>query len=193
MIGYLIGKPTELSPARLVLEVNNIGYEIAISLSTYSAIQNKEEVKVCTVLIVREDAQLLYGFFTLEEKSMFNLLISVSGVGPSSAMMMLSTLSVAEIQNAIQSGNAKLLQSVKGIGAKTAQRVIIDLKDKVAQIEVSEKIGFPENKIREEALNALEVLGISKKQAEKQLESILTQSPDSQVEDVIKQVLKNLR
>ncbi len=193
MIAFVEGKIERLTPTNAVLNVNGIGYSIQISLRTYTEIQKLKEVRLHTQMIVREDAQLLYGFFTLEEKEMFNIVISVNGVGPSSSMMMLSTLSVGEIQNAILSANAKVLQSVKGIGLKTAQRIIIDLKDKVAGIELNENSPSLENKIKEEALNALEVLGISKKQAEKQIDKILTESPDSQVEDVIKRVLKNLR
>ncbi len=193
MIAFIQGKIEEISPTNCVLNVHGVGYEAFISLSTYSHIQGEEEVRLFTQMIVREDAQLLYGFYSKDEKEMFVTLISVNGVGPSSAMMMLSTLSVADIQNAILSGNAKLLQSVKGIGTKTAQRIIIDLKDKVQKIEVSDKSSIKENKNRNEALNALEVLGINKKQAEKQIDKILTESPESQVEDLIKNVLKNLR
>ncbi len=193
MIAFLEGKIDSLSPTSCILNVNQVGYELNISIRTFTDIQTKDQVKLLTQMIVREDAQLLYGFYSLEEKSMFNTLISVSGIGPASAMIMLSTLSVGEIQNAILSSNAKLLQSVKGIGAKSAQRIIIDLKDKVGKIEVSDKSLILENKIKEEALNALEVLGIHKKQAGAQIDRILSTQPEMKVEEVIKQVLKNLR
>ncbi len=194
MIAFIEGKVDQIVPTHCIVNVNGVGYQIQISLHTYKEVYQKETVKLLTQMIVREDAQLLYGFYSIDEKQMFNTLISVSGIGPSSALLMLSTLSVGEIQNAILSSNAKLLQTVKGIGAKSAQRVIIDLKDKVGNIEVDNKIsGNQENKLREEALNALEVLGVNKRQSEKQITSILANEPDIQVEDVIKKVLKNLR
>lgn len=194
MIYSLRGKIQELSPTFAVVDVNGVGYYTGISLQTSQKLSLGNEVQLYTQQIIREDAQLLFGFYSQEEKEMFNLLISVNGVGPVSALIMLSSLSNREIGTAILSDNAALLQKVKGIGAKTAERIIIDLRDKVAKFSASEEniSTFANNKVKEESLSALEVLGIPKKTSEKIADRILKQNPDIQVEELVKQILKNI-
>lgn len=194
MIYSLAGKIQELAPTFAVVNVNGVGYYVGISLQTSEKITAGQEVKLYTQQIFREDAQLLFGFFSKEEKEVFNLLISVNGVGPASALIMLSSLSNFEISSAILSGNAMLLQKVKGIGVKTAERIIIDLRDKVGKFGISEEniSTFVNNKIKEESLSALEVLGIPKKTSDKIADKILKQNPDLSVEELVKQILKNI-
>jgi Holliday junction DNA helicase RuvA len=192
MIAQLQGKLIEKNATNLIIDCNGVGYEVKISLNTYSTIGSEEFTKVYTQFIVREDAQLLYGFATKEEREMFNLLISVSGIGPNTAMIMLSSLMPAEIAHAIQVEDVRTIQSIKGIGAKTAQRVIIDLKDKVLKFSFSEEIlpvGHNTNKF--DALTALVSLGFDKKNAEKALDKII-QSGNETVEELIKGGLKIL-
>lgn len=192
MIAQLQGKLVEKNATNLVIDCNGVGYDVKISLNTYSSIGSEEFTKVYTQFIVREDAQLLYGFATKEEREMFNLLISVSGIGPNTAMIMLSSLVPAEIAHAIQVEDVRTIQSIKGIGAKTAQRVIIDLKDKVLKFSFGEEIlpvGHNTNKF--DALTALVSLGFDKKNAEKALEKII-QSGNETVEELIKGSLKIL-
>ena len=194
MIYSLKGKVQELSPTYAVIDVNGVGYYVGISLQTSQNLSLGKETFLYTQQIFREDAQLLFGFNTSLEKEMFNLLISVNGVGPVSALIMLSSLSNSEISSAILSNNSVLLQKVKGVGAKTAERIIIDLRDKVqkfgdSQLNIS-PISY--NKIKYESLSALEVLGIPKKTSEKIADKILKQNPDLNVEELVKQILKNI-
>jgi Holliday junction DNA helicase RuvA len=191
MITHLNGKLVEKNPTNVVVECNGVGYFVFISLNTYSAMGNNESVKVYTKLIVREDAQLLYGFATTEERTMFEQLISVSGIGPNTAMIMLSSLVPEEIAHAIQVEDVRTIQSIKGIGAKTAQRVIVDLKDKMLKMNFStENIFVQNNTNRFDALTALISLGFDKKAAEKAIDKV-AQGDDS-VEKLIKEALKIL-
>lgn len=191
MITHLNGKLIEKNPTNIVVECNGVGYLVLISLNTFSGLGSSEAVKIYTKQIVREDAQLLYGFVTTEERSMFEQLISVSGIGPNTAMIMLSSLVPEEIAHAIQSEDVKTIQSVKGIGAKTAQRVIVDLKDKMLKMNFStENIFVQNNTNRFDALTALVSLGFDKKAAEKAIDKI-AQGEDS-VEKLIKEALKIL-
>lgn len=194
MIVTLKGLVQELTPTYTVLEVNSVGYYLAISLQTSEKLKAGQTAHLYTQQIFREDAQLLFGFSTLAEKGLFNLLISVSGVGPASALIMLSSLSNNEIASAIASGQSAALQRVKGIGAKTAERIIIDLRDKILPYTASaENIStFADNKVMEEALSALEVLGIPKKTSQKLAERILKQNDAISVEELVKQILKSL-
>ncbi|NBV08718.1 MAG: Holliday junction branch migration protein RuvA [Flavobacteriia bacterium] len=191
MIAQLQGKLIEKNPTEVVLDCGGIGYEVKISLNTFSSIGSDEHLKLFTRLIVREDAHILYGFSSKEEREMFNHLISVSGIGPNIAMIMLSSLVPAEIAHAIQSEDVVTIQRVKGIGAKTAQRVIIDLKGKVLKYtEVSQNISAVNNTNRFDALTALVSLGFDRKTTEKALEKI--DSGEESVEVLIKEALKVL-
>lgn len=191
MISQLKGKLIEKNPTSLIIDCGGVGYEVKISLTTFSAIQSEEAIKVFTQFIVREDAQLLYGFYTKEERDIFNLLISVSGIGPNTAMIMLSSLTPEEVAHAIQSDDVRTIQSVKGIGVKTAQRVIIDLKDKMLKMSFSTENVFTQNNTnRFDALTALASLGFDKKLIEKALDKVST--GDESVEDLIKKALKIL-
>lgn len=191
MIGHLNGKLVEKNPTDLVIECGGIGYEVKISLHTFSAISSDESIKLFTKLIVREDAHILYGFSSREEREMFNHLISVSGIGPNTAMIMLSSMVPDEIAHAIQSEDVKTIQSIKGIGVKTAQRVIIDLKGKMLKIVFSTENSFNQsNTNRFDALTALVSLGFDKKSAEKAIDKIST--GDESVEEIIKGALKIL-
>ncbi|RLZ09266.1 Holliday junction branch migration protein RuvA [Faecalibacter macacae] len=193
MITQLRGKLVEIYPTSAVIDCNGVGYWVNISLNTYSALEHEELVTIFTHLIVREDAHLLYGFATKSEREIFLKLISVNGVGPASGMMMISTLSTQEIATAIANDDARMLQSVKGIGAKTAQRIIIDLKDKLdPTIVLNVNSGPDKNKSKNEALSALEVLGIPKKSAEKVMEKILATNPEADVEFLVKETLKKI-
>lgn len=193
MITQLRGKLVEIYPTSAVIDCNGVGYWVNISLNTYSALEHEELVTIFTHLIVREDAHLLYGFATKSEREIFLKLISVNGVGPASGMMMISTLSTQEIATAITNDDARMLQSVKGIGAKTAQRIIIDLKDKLdPTIVLNVNSGPDKNKSKNEALSALEVLGIPKKSAEKVMEKILATNPEADVEFLVKETLKKI-
>ena len=193
MLDYIKGKVAELSPTQLIIEQSGIGYEINISLFSYTQLQGAEECKIFVHQVIREDAHLLFGFFDKEERNIFRLLISVSGVGANTARMILSSMSPEEVQNAISEGNVSLLQSIKGIGAKSAQRIIVDLKDKVAKTTDPSQLFKPANNtIKKEALSALEILGFGKKQAEKVLDKLLADEDDIAVEDLIKKALKLL-
>jgi Holliday junction DNA helicase RuvA len=185
MIAHINGKLVEKNPTTLIIECSGIGYEVKISLNTFSAIGSDESVKVFTQFIVREDAQLLYGFATKEEREMFNHLISVSGIGPNTAMIMLSSLVPEEIAHAIQVEDVRTIQSIKGIGIKTAQRVIVDLKDKMVKMSFSPQISaMGHNTNRFDALTALVSLGFDKKNAEKAIEKV------SQGEETVEQIIK---
>ncbi len=191
MIGSLNGRLIEKYPTELLIECGGVGYEVKISLFTFSQITENESIKIYTKLIVREDAQLLYGFYTKDEREMFSFLISVSGIGPNTALIMLSSLSPEEIANAIQTEDVTTIQKVKGIGAKTAQRVIIDLKGKVLKFSGDTEINNSKNNTnRFDALTALASLGFDKKSAEKVLDRI--DSGSETVEQLIKGALKLL-
>jgi len=191
MIGHLNGRLIEKNPTELIIECGGVGYEVKISLNTFSVLGADEAVKIFTKLIVREDAQILYGFYTKEEREMFNHLISVSGIGPNTAMIMLSSMVPDEIAHAIQSEDVRTIQSIKGIGAKTAQRVIIDLKDKMLKmVFLTENIFNQNNTNRFDALTALVSLGFDKKSAEKAIDKVAT--GEDSVEKLIKEALKIL-
>ncbi|MFN5910386.1 MAG: Holliday junction branch migration protein RuvA [Bacteroidota bacterium] len=191
MIGQLNGRLIEKNPTDLLIECAGVGYEVKISLHTYSSIGNDENIKIFTKLIVREDAHLLYGFFTKEEREMFNHLTSVSGIGPNTAMIMLSSLTPEQVAHAIQTEDVRTIQGVKGIGAKTAQRVIVDLKDKMLKMTgITENIFGQNNTNRIDALTALISLGFDRKSVEKALDKVST--GEDSVEVLIKLALKVL-
>ena len=194
MITHIEGNICELTPTYVVLDCNGIGYFINISLTTFSKLESSinKKIKLFTHLNVREDSHTLYGFFKIEERKVFRLLISVSGVGASTGMMILSSLSSSEINQAISSEDINKLKSIKGIGLKSAQRIIIDLKDKIKEVEIIENNFNDNNNIKKnQALSALETLGFSAKQSNKILDNILNESPDISVEELIKLSLKN--
>ena len=197
MIEYLKGELAEVTPAMAVIDCNGVGYGINISLNTYSAIQGKKAVKLYIYEGIREDAYVLYGFSTKQERELFLRLISVSGIGGNTARMILSALSPAELCNVISSGNDKLLKGVKGIGLKTAQRIIVDLKDKIANVGVEStgKELFPQaihSEVHEEAVAALTMLGFPAAPSQKVVSAILKEEADLPVEKVIKLALKRL-
>lgn len=193
MITHIRGKLVEKNPTYAIIEANGVGYYLNISLNTFSQLPDSEDGFLYTHLSVREDAHTLYGFTTKKEREIFLLLISVSGVGPSIARTMLSSMTTDEIQQAIASGDVKVIQSVKGIGAKTAQRVLVDLKDKILKSYAIDEVSpVSGNSNKDEALTALEVLGFNKKQAEKVLDRIIKQDNSLSVEELIKRALKNL-
>ena len=194
MITHIKGKLVEKSPTSVIIDVNGIGYLINISLNTFSAIPDQENLKLYTHLQIKEDSHTLFGFYSLKEREIFRLLISVSGIGASIARTMLSSLTPEQIIQGISIGDSAMIQSVKGIGLKTSQRVIIELKDKVLKIyDIDDKISFQNNNTaKEEALSALEVLGINKKTSEKLVDKIILDNADASVELIIKEALKNL-
>ncbi|MCQ2291794.1 MAG: Holliday junction branch migration protein RuvA [Bacteroidales bacterium] len=196
MISYLKGKIVEKNPAYVVLETAaGIGFYVNISVATYSQLKDNEEVKMLTYFIVKEDAQTLYGFLEEEERELFKLLISVNGIGPNTARLILSSMSVGEVLNAIATENVKAIQSVKGIGAKTAQRVVIELKDKTKKMELtnSSKISVAYNNNKYDALTALIALGFPKAGAESVLDKVIkADGIDLTVEELIKKSLKLL-
>lgn len=198
MIEYIKGELTEIMPAMAVIECNGLGYGINVSLNTYSAIQGKKEVKLYIYESIREDAYILYGFATKQERELFLLLISVSGIGGNTARMILSALTPSELCNVISSGNDKLLKTVKGIGLKTAQRIIVDLKDKISTTDIgtsttSAPISITaNNEIYEEAIAALTMLGFAQAPSQKVVAAILKEEPEAAVEKVIKLALKRL-
>ena len=193
MITQIKGKLVEKTPTQVVVDCNGIGYEINISLYTFSSLSSDENIKLFTHLQVREDAHILYGFFTVLERAVFRLLISVSGIGTSTARTMLSSLTPAEIQHAIGIEDVATIQGIKGIGLKTAQRVIIELQDKIKTLQGTEEIPIlKSNTIKEETLSALEVLGYSRKASEKIVDKLIQGEPDSSVEGLIKSALNKL-
>lgn len=199
MIEYIKGKLDEATPALAVVDCNGVGYGINISLNTYSAIQGKKDIKLYIYEAIREDAYVLYGFATKEERELFLLLISVSGIGGNTARMILSALSPSELCNVISSGNEKLLKTVKGIGLRTAQRIIVDLKDKIATVNMpvvggmgTSAIAAANSEIYEEAVAALTMLGFAAAPSQKVTNAILQEEPDAPVERVIKLALKRL-
>jgi Holliday junction DNA helicase RuvA len=198
MIAYIDGKLAYKDPTFVIIDVQGVGYQIKISLNTYAALKNTEEkCRLHTFLHIKEDSHTLFGFFELNEKSLFAHLISVSGIGPGTALMMLSSLTVDEIQQAIVQENVRLIQGIKGIGAKTAQRVILELKDKIKRegltAGLSDTPAYAHNNAREEALSALITLGFAKPAAEKSLDAVIKSNGATplKVEDLIKKVLKS--
>jgi len=193
MITQVRGRLVEKNPTEVVVDCNGVGYLLHISLNTFSALPADENVVLYTHLSIREDAHTLFGFINKTEREVFKLLISVSGVGPSIARTMCSSMTSEEIQNAIASENVAIIQSVKGIGAKTAQRVIVDLKDKILKTFEIDEVSFAKsNTNKDEALSALEVLGFQRKQSDKVVNAVLKDNPDATVEKIIKLSLKNL-
>ncbi|SUZ88157.1 uncharacterized protein METZ01_LOCUS41011 [marine metagenome] len=193
MITHVKGRLVEKAPTSVVIESNGIGYLINISLNTFSQIPDNENLKLYTHLQIKEDSHTLYGFYTIKEREIFRLLISVNGIGSNIARTMLSSISPDQIIDAISRENVSLIQSVKGIGSKTAQRVIIDLRDKILKVyDLDEGITSSNNTNKEEALSALEVLGINKRSSERLVGKIVLENPDISVESIIKETLKNL-
>jgi len=193
MITQIKGRLVEKTPTYVVIDCGGVGYLLHISLNTFSTIPDSEAILLYTHLSIKEDSNTLYGFIDKTEREIFRLLISVSGVGPSIARTMLSSMESEEIQQAIISENIALIQSVKGIGAKTAQRVIIDLKDKILKTFDLEAISVVQNNTnKEEALSALEVLGFNRKQSDRVLTTILQENKEASVEFLIKKALKSL-
>ena len=200
MIEYIKGELTDLTPALATVEAAGVGYGLNISLNTFTAIQTKKEVKLYVYEIIREDTHLLYGFYNKKEREMFEQLITVNGVGANTARMMLSGMSVSELCNAISTGNAKLIQSIKGIGKMTAQRIIVDLRDKIVALGIADEIPAGgtmtapvNNAVRDEAVAALTMLGFSPAPTQKVVVQILQQQPELPVEQVVKLALKQIK
>ena len=200
MIEYVKGSLADITPAYAVIEANGVGYGLNISLNTYSAIQGKKETKLWVYEAIREDAYVLFGFATKQERDMFLLLITVSGVGANTARVILSEMTVNELCNVISTGNERVLKGVKGIGLKTAQRIIVDLKDKILSSGVAQQISFAGGSqstvdygVRDEAVGALTMLGFSPAPSAKVVMAILKENPDMPVEQVIKQALKQIK
>ena len=200
MIDYIKGELTELTPALATLEAAGVGYGLNISLNTYSAIQGKKEAKLYVYEAIREDAHQLYGFVNKKEREMFLLLISVSGVGANTARMILSSLSVSELCNAISTNNERLIKGIKGIGLKTAQRIIVDLRDKIVALGIAEEIpvggqvSAPVNsQVKDEAVSALTMLGFAPAPSQKVVVAIMQEQPNAPVEQVVKQALKMIK
>lgn len=193
MITHIQGKLVEKKPTDVVIDCNGVGYQLHISLHTFSQLPQSDFVKLYSHLVIKEDAHTLYGFVEQFEREIFRMLISVSGVGASTARTMLSSLSPNQIKEAIASNNIAVIQSVKGIGTKTAQRVVIDLKDKIVKVfELDDVLQNSSNTSKDEALSALETLGFSRKQVEKVCSDIVKEKPDASVETIIKLALKRL-
>ena len=200
MVEYIKGELTELTPALATVETAGVGYGLNISLNTFSAIQGKKEVKLYVYESIREDAHLLYGFVNKKEREMFELLITVSGVGPNTARMMLSSMSVQELCNAISTGNERVVKGIKGIGKMTAQRIIVDLRDKIVALGIAEEIpaggsvAAPvNNAVKDEAVSALTMLGFAPAPTQKVVVAILQENPDAPVEQVVKLALKQIK
>lgn len=200
MIEYIKGELAELSPALAVVEAYGVGYALNITLNTYSAIQGKKDVKLYVYEAIREDAYVLYGFQGKKEREMFLLLTTVPGVGPNTARMVLSSLSASELCNCISTGNERLIKSVKGIGLKTAQRIILDLKDRIVELGIADEMpagGLTEkpvnNTVRDEAVSALTMLGFSPAPTQKVVVAILKENPTAKVEEVVKTALKQIK
>lgn len=201
MIEYIKGELTEVTPAYAVVEAHGVGYGLNISLNTYSGIQNKKEVKLYAFESIREDAHVLFGFASKQEREMFLLLITVSGVGANTARMILSAMSAAELCNVISTGNEKMLKTVKGIGLRTAQRIIVDLKDKIATSAIAEEMpagivvqaAAMNNEVRDEAIGALTMLGFAPAPSTKVVSAILSDNPQLPVEQVVKLALKQIK
>lgn len=196
MYEYISGSLAELSPTYAVVEAAGVGYSINISLQTFSAIEGVENVRLYTHFIVREDAQILYGFASRQERELFRMLISVSGVGGNTARMILSTYSTSELRNIISTGNAVLLKNVKGLGLKTAQKIIVELSGKMVDLGLEAKavkaVGEADNEVLNETVAALVMLGFQKSASEKVVKSLLKDMPDIQVEEAVRQALRRL-
>ena len=193
MIHHLKGKLVEKNPTHVIIECSGVGYFVNISLNTFSNIKNEESISLFTHLQVREDSHTLFGFAEKSEREIFRLLLSVSGIGSSTARIMLSSLSPAQIRDAIANGDVATIQGIKGIGAKTAQRVILDLRDKILKVYDIDEVSINSNNTnKEEALSALEVLGFVRRQAEKAVDKVINQDPSLSAENIIKLALKNL-
>ena len=200
MINYIKGELTELTPAIAVVEAAGVGYAMNISLNTFTAIQGKKEVKLYVHEAIREDAHVLFGFAAKKEREMFLLLITVSGVGPNTARMVLSSMSPAELCNSISTGNERMIKTIKGIGLKTAQRIIVDLRDKIVTLGITQEIpagGSIEqpvnNQVKDEAVSALTMLGFSPAPSQKVVVKILQDNPAMPVELVVKMALKMIK
>ena len=193
MIAHLQGKLVEKTPTEVIIDCNGVGYHINISLHTYSLLPSSDAIKLFTYLQIKEDSHTLFGFVEKSEREIFKMLLSVSGIGASIARTMLSSIEPKQIINAIASADVVTIQSIKGIGSKTAQRVILDLKDKVLKLyDLDEVSMIQSNTNKDEALSALEVLGFVRKSAERVVEKIVKDNPDATVENIIKLALKNL-
>ncbi|MFV5700571.1 Holliday junction branch migration protein RuvA [Flavobacterium sp. XS2P12] len=193
MIAHIQGKLVEKTPTQVVIDCGGVGYHVNISLHTYSLLPNTDFIKLYTHLQIKEDAHTLFGFVEKSEREIFKLLLSVSGIGASIARTMLSSLDPKQITNAIASGDVVTIQSIKGIGSKTAQRVILDLKEKVLKLYDLDEVSMSQsNTNRDEALSALEVLGFVRKTSERIVEKIVKEDPEASVESIIKKALKNL-
>lgn len=200
MIEYIKGELTELTPAMATVETAGVGYGLNISLNTYSALQAKKEVKLYVYEAIREDAYQLFGFSNKKERELFELLISVSGVGANTARMVLSSMSVSELCSAISTGNERIIKSIKGIGLKTAQRIIVDLRDKIVALGITDEIPAggtmtaPVNsQVKDEAVSALTMLGFAPAPTQKVVVQILQEQPDLPVEQVVKLALKQIK
>ena len=196
MYEYISGTLDELSPAYAVVEAHGVGYYLNISLQTFSVIEGAESVKLYTHFVVREDAQILYGFASRQERELFRLLISVSGVGGNTARMILSTYSTSELKNIIATGNAVLLKNVKGLGLKTAQKIIVELSGKMIDLGQEQKrvvtAEIKDNKVCDETIAALVMLGFQKGASDKVVKAILKEQPDVQVEEAVRLALRRL-
>ena len=193
MIGYLHGKIISKKPTKLLIDVNGVGYIVNISISTFEKISDKVEVSLFTYLSVREAAMDLFGFYSLAEKEMFELLISVSGIGPKSAQSILSGIQIEDLKDALKSGNISRLISIPGIGRKTAERMVIELRDKVESLAESvDGVSFGSSSVRGDAIAALINLGYNQKVAERMVRSITDKLPNVSIEDLIKEALVNL-
>lgn len=197
MYEYILGKLTEVAPAYAVVETAGVGYYLHISLQTYSAIENQSDVKLYVHFVVREDAQLLYGFASKIERELFRNLISVSGVGGNTARMILSTYSPSELRNIIATENAVLLKNVKGLGLKTAQKIIVELSGKMLELSVdsdeSQIVGKADSQAYDETMSALQMLGFQRSASEKVVKAIFKESPMISVEDAVRQALRRIR
>ncbi|MDD2985661.1 Holliday junction branch migration protein RuvA [Flavobacterium sp.] len=193
MIAHIQGRLVEKNPTDVIIDCNGVGYQLHISLHTYSLIPDTENIKLFTFLQIKEDAHSLFGFVEKSEREIFKLLLSVSGIGANIARTMLSSMEPKQILQAIATADVVTIQSIKGIGSKTAQRVILDLKEKVLKVYDLDEVSMALNNTnKDEALSALEVLGFNKKLAERVVEKIVKETPDASIESIIKQALKNL-
>ncbi|MBQ9591368.1 MAG: Holliday junction branch migration protein RuvA [Paludibacteraceae bacterium] len=192
MIDFIKGALAELTPTTAVIECGGVGYEVNIALTTYAELSDKQETKLYIYEVIREDTHQLYGFPTKDERALFLQLVSVSGVGANTARVILSSYSAAELQNIIVSGDSGLLKSIKGIGAKTAERIIVDLKDKVGKLEIAEaeKVAIVDNGARQEATAALVMLGYPQSASQKAVDRAMKENPEAKVAQIVKIALK---
>jgi Holliday junction DNA helicase RuvA len=192
MFEFIEGLLKERNPAYCVIETGGIGYYIQISLPTFSQLEGKTQARLFLHQVIREDAHLLFGFYAKQEREMFRLLLTVSGIGANTARMMLSSLSSEDLRNTILSGNISVLQGIKGIGAKTAQRIVIELQDKIGKGGTADLFPMPDNRLKEEALSALIILGFNKGESDKVISKILQAEQHLSLEELIKKALKQL-